>query len=270
MEILQQITDMISKGQECVVVTVVETTGSAPGKVGFRMIITSDTIAGTVGGGALEKHAIEKAQDILSARGNARLLHINVSDIGMTCGGEVVLFIEPFYAKKKLWIFGAGHIAQALSPLAKTLGFQVTVVDNRAEFATKQRFPELIQVRHEDYDKAVTHVPSDAYVVIVTHGHQYDEEVICGLAQVNPALPYIGMIGSKNKVRLILDKVKAGGLKDFKTIYSPLGLDIGGDRPVDIAVSIAAEMLGVIHHKEGLPHCRNKLQLHAVTQERNG
>jgi xanthine dehydrogenase accessory factor len=131
-------------------------------------------------------------------------------------------------------------------------------VDDRPEFANKERFPEAAQVIPDLYSKAARLVPSDTFVVIVTQGHTHDELILREMARHTPPLPYIGMIGSLKKVAVAISLLKSEHAGTIDNIYAPIGLDIGGDTPGEIAVSIASELQGIVYKKEGLPHSRNR------------
>lgn len=256
MKLLDKIVSAVGSAEEFVVATVVDTHGSAPGQIGFRMIVLAESSQGTVGGGALEKAVIDQARTLLRERQGARTIRYDLSELKMTCGGQTAVFYEPCYKKPCLWIFGAGHIARALTPTVSGLGFRVTVLDNREGFAVPEHFPTGTALLTGDYLAAIPALPRGAYAVIVTHGHAYDEQILNALAAIDPPLPYIGMIGSRRKVTLILDKMAAGGLNRQDNIYTPIGLRIGGDSAEEIALAIAAEILGIHHQTAGLPHCR--------------
>ncbi|MDJ0764611.1 MAG: XdhC family protein [Myxococcota bacterium] len=241
-----------------VMVTVVEVSGSVPTDVGSRMLVLPDETVGTIGGGALEKNAVEKARAMLSSEDRARIIQMGLSDLDMTCGGNVSVFFEPFQAATELWIFGGGHIAKALVPIAVPLGFTTTVVDNRPDFATADRFPEARPLC-SDYREAARQVPAGAYAVIATHGHEHDAEVFVEIVRKDPPLSYIGMIGSGAKVSNIFNKLEASGIRIGPNVYSPIGLELGGNTPAEIALAIAAELLGVRNEKPGMPHCRDRL-----------
>jgi len=259
LKILEQAVEKFRDGEEFAMITVVNTSGSIPAKIGARMIVNADATEGTIGGGALENSAITRARTLLSKKGKGCLVRIKSNELNMNCGGEVTLFFESFYPRPGLWIFGGGHIALELVPLANSIGFSVTVVDIRPDFANKNRFPNAFPIIPASYAEAAGKVPADSFVVILTHKHLNDEEVLLEVAGLKPPLPYIGMIGSARKVQLACEKLRAAGYEPGKNIYSPIGLDIGGGDPAEIAVSIASELLGVLHKKSGLPHCRNKL-----------
>jgi xanthine dehydrogenase accessory factor len=258
MEALRRTVERLADGEDVVLVTVVAVDGSAPPRVGFRMAVTAAGLDGTVGGGALENEAVRMARELLAGSGGARLERIDVAEIGMACGGEVTLFLEPFRSAPRLWIFGGGHIGKALVPMAAAAGFGVTVVDNRPEFAEPARFPEAARSLCMPYENAVKLVPEGAYAVIVTHGHMHDAELLDAVVRMQPRLPYVGMIGSSRKIAKVLDGIRAAGVDPGPDVYAPVGLDLGGDTPGEIALAIAAQILGVRHRKAGLPHYRDR------------
>jgi len=155
--------------------------------------------------------------------------------------------VEPIIAFFHLYIFGAGHVSQFLSKAAKMVDFRVTVVDDRAEFASKERFPDADNVIVDGFDAVFDHLDfaSSPYVVIVTRGHSHDALVL----EKSIAKPtrYIGMIGSKRKVRVVLDYLKGKGVTNevLESIYAPIGIDINSETPQEIAISIVAQLIQV-------------------------
>jgi xanthine dehydrogenase accessory factor len=258
METLRRTLALLGDGEDLVLVTVVAAAGSVPPRVGFRMAVTAAATEGTVGGGALENEAIRLARALLAGDGGARLERLDLAALGMACGGEVTLFLEPFRAAPRLWIFGGGHIGKALVPIAAAAGFGVTVVDNRPEFADPARFPGAARTICMPYDDAAALVPAGAFAVIVTHGHMHDGALLDALVRRRPRLPYVGMIGSARKIAVMLDGIRAAGVDPGPDVYAPIGLDLGGDSPGEIAVAVAAQILGVRHRKDGLPHYRDR------------
>lgn len=258
-DILGEATQLLDAGREGVLVTIVEVHGSAPTRVGAKMLVTAEDTSGTVGGGTLEKRLTERAREILDEDGGACLEKTPTQEVGMECGGHVTAFLEPLRSGLDLWIFGGGHIARALVPMVAVLGFRVTVVDNREEFASSERFGGRARALHGDYLELVSRVRPGSYSVVVTHGHRYDKDILRCLARIEPRLPYIGMIGSRRKVAATVDGLTAEGIELGDNFYAPIGLDLGGDSPAQIALCIAAEIQAVSQGKAGLPHCRNRL-----------
>ncbi len=157
------------------------------------------------------------------------------------------LFCEPQLPADRLVIVGAGHIAVPLAQVAVLLGFTVTVLDDREEFATEDRFPPSAQVLRMDFAQPFATVPLDArtHVVLVTRAHKYDFDCLRELL-ARPELPrYIGMIGSRRRVRAAFHALLEGGVPPDRLalVHAPVGLDIGAETPAEIAVSIAAELI---------------------------
>jgi xanthine dehydrogenase accessory factor len=160
-------------------------------------------------------------------------------------GKEV--FVEVIEREPVLFVFGGGHIAQELVPLAKRVGFRVVVIDDREAFANKDRFPLADELIVEDFEKVSqrVRVDEDAFLVIVTRGHLHDYTVIKQYLR-SPAR-YIGMIGSRRKRDLIFKQLLSEGFseEELKRVHSPIGLPIGAETPEEIAVSIIAELIKV-------------------------
>jgi xanthine dehydrogenase accessory factor len=165
----------------------------------------------------------------------------------MVCGGRMDIFIDVIEPKPTLLIVGAGHIAYYLARLGHMVGFSIAVIDDRKEFANRERFPNAERVICDDMERTLSSIkitPS-TYVVIVTRGHQYD---LAALKQViDSKAAYIGMIGSKSKVRIAFQELKSAGIAEdtLKRVHAPIGLDIGAETPQEIAVSIIAEIIKV-------------------------
>lgn len=160
--------------------------------------------------------------------------------------GEIPFFLEPLFPLPQLVIAGAGHIGQAVAHQAGLLSFEITVIDDRAEFANPERFPEAEAIIVADIGRVLADFPlsSDSYVVIVTRGHSHDAEALRACIQSSAA--YIGMIGSRRKVSLMREEFIAKGWAtgaEFDRVHSPIGLEIGSKSVEEIAVSIAAELV---------------------------
>jgi xanthine dehydrogenase accessory factor len=161
-------------------------------------------------------------------------------------GGKLDCFLEPILSRPRVYLFGGGHVCLPLAQVVKMLGFALTVVDDRPEFANRRRFPQADEVEVRDFARAWDQPPGpDSYLVIITRGHVYDKEV---LAQaLRSQARYVGMIGSRRKRALIYQKLLEEGFSqaDLDRVHSPIGLDIGAETPEEIAVSIAAELVQV-------------------------
>jgi len=174
-----------------------------------------------------------------------KLLEIKSPELKRFDAEGVSIFVEPVRAADILYIFGAGHISTFLSPLAKRVGFGVVVIDDRAEFANKKRFPEADEIMvvplSQPFNRIV--VTPSAYIAIITRGHIYDHAVLKEALKLKPA--YIGMVGSRRKRELIYQALmKEGASKEtLQKVHSPIGLSIGAETPEEIAVSIVAELI---------------------------
>lgn len=247
--LFNKILDTIKQNRACVSATVVASFGSSPRKIGAKMVVFGDgEIEGTIGGGALEKAVIADALVALKRRKSFLKEYLLDRRSGLqACGGKVSIFIDVLEPSLKLMICGAGHIGLALSLIAKLLNFTVVVVDNRRAFANEDRFPHADQIICGPYVKAFKKVAPDqnTYVVIVTHGHLHDAE--CLEAALKSEAGYIGMIGSRLKIKHIFSQFLKKGFRrnQLDQLHSPVGLDIGAQTPEEIAVAIAAEMIKV-------------------------
>ncbi|MGE5280195.1 MAG: XdhC family protein [Deltaproteobacteria bacterium] len=245
--IFKDILTQLSQSRPAVLVTVVASRGSVPRRTGSKMCVFADgRFTGTIGGGALEKRALEEAAVALRKRTSfLKTFPLHKAAGLQVCGGSVDLFFDVIAPRARLLICGGGHIGLALSYIGKLLDFHVTVLDHRRAFAGVRRFPHADRVVCRPYRKAVRLLARDkqTYVVIVTHGHAFDT-ICCAEALRTPAR-YIGMIGSRRKIAEVFAELKKRGFsgKDLGRIAAPVGLDIGAETPAEIAVAIAAQLI---------------------------
>ena len=165
----------------------------------------------------------------------------------MICGGDMELFVEPILQEPRLFIFGGGHIALALSKMARIAGFKIIVVDDRPEFASPERFPEAERTIAADFLEAFSrlNVDSSSYIVIVTHAHAGDEVVLERALQTEAR--YVGMIGSRRKNSVVFENLRAKGVSQdsIDRVHAPIGVPIHAWTSEEIAVSILAEIIKV-------------------------
>lgn len=246
--VTEAILAILDRGERGAMATVVRVAGSTPQVPGARMILRRDgSTVGTVGGGRIEQVVLEALGETL-ADGRCRTVKKHLGrDLGMCCGGEMEVFVEPIESRPSLILFGAGHVAQPTAAFAKQVGFEVTIVDAREEQNTEARFPEMRRVAMEPAEAVKSGgLPfgEDAYVVITTHDHRLDEEAL--RACLDRPRKYLGMIGSKRKVirifQRVLQRQPDARLDD---VHSPIGLDIGAHTPEEIALSIVSELVKV-------------------------
>lgn len=256
-EVLKEALKRINKGETIALVTVVEAKGSTPRGVGAKMLVNIDgLIAGTIGGGIVESKVIEEAKKaIKDGQGCFLSYHLTkeeaAKDEGAICGGDMKIFVDILQPKEEVLIFGAGHIAVYVSKLMKMIGFKVTVIDDREEFANKERFPEADEIIAEDIKKALSHlkITPSTYIIVVTRGHLKDEEALGSVIRSNA--DYIGMIGSRKKNATVFQHLEEQGVsaQELKKVHAPIGIDIGAQTPEEIAVSIIAEIIKVRRKK---------------------
>jgi xanthine dehydrogenase accessory factor len=155
------------------------------------------------------------------------------------------LFVDPLPGAQRLIIIGAGHVGQALAELGATVGFHVVVIDDRASFANRERFPTAAEIITRPFEAAIDSLKLDrnCYVVAVTRGHAFDEIALRAALKQKPG--YVGMIGSRRRVRATLERIEADGVDRavLEQVHAPVGLDIGAETPEEIAVSIMAEII---------------------------
>ncbi|MCX7966117.1 MAG: XdhC family protein [Syntrophorhabdaceae bacterium] len=157
---------------------------------------------------------------------------------------ETTVF-EPLVKYSPLYIFGAGHVSQYLSIVAKLVDFYTVVIDDRAEFANRERFPDADEIMVEKFESVFERLSftGSEYIVIVTRGHQYDAFVLKEVLKRD--FKYVGMIGSKRKVKIVMENLKDLGFSEelLRSVHAPIGLDIHAETPQEIAISIAAELI---------------------------
>lgn len=259
-DIFEEIAQVKREGGRVVLATIVEGGRESPGKMGFRMLVYPDgNVSGTVGGGLLEEKVREEALRCMQSKKAELVEYIlderNAQGLGMVCGGKVKVFLELVEGTPKLFVFGGGHIALSLLQFAKQLDYAVLVADNREEFSNKQRFPLADETRTGDYAQIVRALEFRDIdcVVIVTHGHEFDEVVLRECLRKNTLPGYIGMIGSKNKSAITFSHLKEQGVAPdlLVRVKSPIGLDVGSKSPSEIALSIMAEIVAEKYGKVG-------------------
>jgi xanthine dehydrogenase accessory factor len=258
---------LLQQGGRGALATVVRVAGSAPQVAGARMLLRPDgSVIGTVGGGAIE-HEVLAALERCRTRGEGELLVRELGhDLGMCCGGRMELFIEPIEGAPRLHLCGAGHIAHALAPLVRAIGFELSVVDEREELNTEQRFAgarrELCDP--ETYLRRRATLGGADWLLIATHDHALDERLL-ELA-LGTAARYIGLVGSRRKLLRLLERIRARrGELALERLYAPVGLALNAQGPAEIAVSIAAELVA-LRRGASVPHLRalDDARLHKV------
>lgn len=244
-----------------VMVTVSGGTGSTPRDAGAKMLVLADgSFFGTIGGGHLEALAIEDAKKRLNSAdadlGSKTIRYPLGAKTGQCCGGVVDLFFEPLNAGPHLYLFGAGHVGQAIAKTLEGTPFTVHVIDERSEWVNAPALPAGV-VRHEcEWDEFVSSARWDrqkTYVSIMTFRHDLDEKILEDILRHGRPARYVGLIGSFAKWEKFKARLTQRGLPEAELlrVKSPIGIDIGGKAPQEIAISLGAELLGIHYGKLG-------------------
>jgi xanthine dehydrogenase accessory factor len=255
-DIYEEITNIKAAGDTAALATVVSVKGSTPRAIGSKMLIKHDgTITGSIGGGCIEAEVWQNAMKVI-LENTPKLLNYDLtgredSPEGLICGGTMQIFVEPIVPEPVVYILGAGHIGFAVSKIAAIAGFKVVVVDDRPAYASKERFPDAGKLHVGEPEEIIPQLRLNkvCYVVIACRGHLEDQRTLAQ-ALKTPAR-YIGMIGSKKKVKTIFENLKAEGVTqdDLNRVHAPIGLPIAAETPEDIAISIIAEIVDIRRRK---------------------
>ena len=276
-ELFQEAARRSAQREAFVLCTVTATSRSVPRDAGAKMIVAPDgSIAGTVGGGPLEAIVIAEAVKILRGDGGSgeRRFALTTAgdaaepllpgapipdDLGMKCGGEVTVFLDVVRPAPRVVLYGAGHVGERVASIAAEAGLGTTVVDDREKFVSRDRFPRASELRCVDLTVdplgGVSPGPSD-FVVVLTRCHALDESVL--EAALKTPARYIGLIGSRRKIALILRNIARRLGKDPRDdprLHAPIGLRLGDKTPGEIAISILAEIL-LVKSGGALEHAR--------------
>lgn len=242
------------KHQPVALVTVTKCLGSTPCVVGSRMIVTKEKeVFGTIGGGKLEFKATDEAMLALNEN---RIIESNYTlgpEFEQCCGGKVEFIIEPMNQSPELFLFGAGHIGIEIVKLLEGTPFKVHLIDSRENWFANIELDESItthQVSETDFKtfRDAVNWGDNCYVLVLTHNHAIDFDIISMALQNETKL--LGLIGSKTKkVRFNNMLIREMNIKEGMTnVVCPIGLDIGGDTPKEIAISVVAQ-LQQVHYK---------------------
>ena len=249
MEFYRQVLNAKKENKVHAIATVVQTEGNTPRKAGAKMLVLADgSTHGTVGGGIVEKQSI--ADCLVAMKTGQTMLKTysavspEVAEKGMVCGNNMTVFIEPGEQLPYLYLCGCGHVAQAVLPLAKSMGYYVVAIDARDISGYEEALApadELHILESFDQIGQLDFVPGSAFIAC-SFSHKTDGDILNVILSKEPA--YVGMLGGKPKIRALFTKLKENGYSEevLKQIHAPIGLDIGGEKPAEIAVAIMAEI----------------------------
>lgn len=256
-ELLQEQADSLKSGRDFAVVTIVESENLA--RTSGKMIVYPDgSISGTVGGGMWELASIRDALECLRTGKHAVKEYRFESEhakLGFQCDGKMTAFIEVCRNDAlQLVVVGGGHVGNAVIHAARAVGFSVTLVDTRSEaeigdsIRSADRFIQLKSFS----DVQTIPLPRDPYYVVSTYGHLVDGAALGGVLKRGDA-KYIGMLGGYKKIKGIFGKLEEQGITrdQLASVHSPIGLDLGGETPAELAVAIVGEILAVRNGRKG-------------------
>ena len=260
MDIFEEIVRMRRAGQRGALATIVHTNGSIPSFESSRMLVREDGgIVGTIGGGCVEADVWAAAREVMEREAPRKMIfNLNNEasfDNGLICGGTLEVFVEPILPQPVAYLFGGGHVSMAVAKAANAAGFGIVVVDDREQFANRDRFPMAERI-FTNFEGAFAqlHPNASSYLVIVTRGHKEDMRVLSWAVRTEAR--YIGMIGSKRKVLSTYKALEADGYRpeEFDRVFAPMGLEVGALSPEEIAVSITAELVAVRRNAASAAH----------------
>jgi xanthine dehydrogenase accessory factor len=239
--------EMVARGQSVAMLTVVGKEGSAPREVGAKMLVTREGTVGTIGGGTVERLAVEAGREVLAGEADPGVRTYELEpggNTGMVCGGSMDVFVDRLRGRARLHVAGGGHISQALAPLAHRLGYEVAVVDDRAEYAAPDLFPDGVTVHHGDYGEVLAELPTteETAVAVATRSGTFDAAAVA--AALDAGAGYVGLVASSAKADHVFDTLTGDGYgrRELARVRAPVGLDLGGGGPGDVALSILAEV----------------------------
>lgn len=252
MDVYEELVRLRRSGRKCALATIVEVNGSIPSYQSAKLLVRDDgSMTGTIGGGCVEAEVWNAAREVIENE-KPKYLDFNLGqdaayENGLICGGQLHVYVEPIIPQPRAFIFGAGHVSKSLSKVANLAGFATIVIDDREQFANRERFPEADEIHAGVYEEIFPNlqITDSAYLIIVTRGHRDDMRVLRWA--IHTGARYISMIGSKRKVISIMKELEKEGVarEAFDNLAAPMGLEIGAVTPEEIAISVVAEMIAV-------------------------
>jgi xanthine dehydrogenase accessory factor len=254
-EVNRELLEAIDDKRMLVLATVVQAPDGDSGRLGAKLLVDEDEkVTGSLGDAETDRRVVADALAAMQER-KSYVVEYGGSNGAGPSAKALGVFLEVVEPQPTLILVGAGHIAVPLARLGQMLAFEVVVIDDREKFANRERFPDSEQVIAADFGATLASlkITRGTYIVIITRGHQYDEEALMEVAE-SPAA-YIGMIGSRRRVQAVRNNLANVGIDPAKLdrVRAPIGLEIGAETPEEIAVSIMAEIIAVRRGGRGLP-----------------
>lgn len=300
--IFTKLIELLNNKQDAMIITIIDEAGSSPRGRGSQMLVAaSGQLLGTIGGGSVEKTSEQLGLELLQAK-KSDIHHYELrknvkEDIGMECGGDVIVHFQFVDSSIQAWknlaeevvnriesktkgyltlslngelptvddepanddkhfsmtlpigerviLFGGGHVCRALAPILHSVGFRITVMDEREEFVTAERFPMAEERIVGEYTKLgdFLDIKPDDYIVVMTNGHTHDYDVEEYVLRRETA--YVGVIGSAKKTASVNERLREAGVSEdmINYVHTPIGIDIKATTPEEIAISVTGEIV---------------------------
>lgn len=260
--IVKTIEQLLERGEVALVVTKV----SGQGSIGAKLLVCESRVAvGSLGDPGLDSLVTNHASRFLASRDETRMISASEFDPNFPAARETNLLFERLQPAPRLVICGAGHVGASLARLAAFTGYHTTLLDDRADFLKRERFPEReIDLRlANDWSATLLEVIGNGRgvsVAVVTRGHNEDEQCMHAVMRANP--DYVGLIGSKRRTSIVIDRLRESGIPEdqLKNIHAPIGLDIGAVTPEEVALAIMSEIVAERRGGTGTPLSHKKAQ----------
>ncbi len=260
--IVKTIEQLLDRGEVALVVTKV----SGGGAIGAKLLVREGGVAfGSLGDPVLDSLVANHASRFLASRDETRMISASEFDPNFPAARETNLLFERLQPAQRLVICGAGHVGASLARLAAFAGYHTTLIDDRADFLNRERFPEeqIDLVVANDWGVALREAIGNGRgvsVAVVTRGHNEDERCMQVVVRANP--DYVGLIGSKRRTSIVIDRLRESGIPEEQLgkINAPIGLDIGAVTPEEVALAIVAEIVAERRGGTGTPLSHKRAQ----------
>ncbi|HEV7743700.1 MAG TPA: XdhC/CoxI family protein [Pyrinomonadaceae bacterium] len=249
--IAEAVSQTLAENSSATLATLIEAVGIPQANLGSKLLVReATTTAGTLGHAELDRVVVAQAARFIESRADTRVLQVKEFASELTDWSEAKILFERIQAESRLVICGAGHVGASLAKLASMMGYRATLIDDRAEFVTRENFPEknIELVAAGNWSEAVRLAVDKGQgvsVAIVTRGHSEDEQ--CLRAVISVEVDYIGLIGSKRRTNIVLQRLRESGaaVERLEKVHAPVGLHIGAVTPEEVALAIMAEVVMV-------------------------
>lgn len=252
--ISERVSRILQDGSIAALATLMETATDDTTNVGKKLLVDNSGVSvrtfGSLGSEKLDREVVKHAAGFLESKEETRAFQVKDFAPALTGWSEAQILFERIQLEPRLVICGAGHVGASLAKLASLTGYRATLIDDRAEFVTREHFPDrrIELVAAKTWSEAVLAAIGNGHgacVAIVTRGHSEDEQ--CLRAAISVDADYVGLIGSKRRTNIVLQRLRERGADDAKIarVHAPVGLDIGAVTPEEVALAIMAEIVAV-------------------------